>query len=102
MMMAASTIAPMAMAMPPKRHDVGGEVEIIHRDEREMMAIGSVIMATSALRHMEKKNDDDGTDNKALLDQFFFQSGDRFQDKIRTVIGGDDLYAWREEKARSL
>ena len=47
-------------------------------------------------RHMEKKNDDYSTDNEALLNQLFLQSGDRFQDEVRTVIGCDDLYTWRK------
>ena len=47
---------------------------------------------------MEKKNDDDGADDQTLFDQFFFQSRDRSEDEIGTVVGADDLYAGRERR----
>ena len=38
-----------------QRHDVRGEAQPIHRQERKMMAMGSVMMATSAERMCQRK-----------------------------------------------
>ena len=67
-----------------------------------MIAIGSVIMTTSALGTWKRKRMITALTMRPSSISFSFKSGDRFQDEVRTVIGGDDLYARQGAKARSL
>ena len=62
------------------------------------MAMGRVIMATSALRTWKRKMMMTSADDQTFLDQFFFQSRDRSKYKIRTVVGADDLNAGRKRR----
>ena len=70
MIMAASTMAPTAMTIPPS--DMMFAVRCIAakgmKDKR--IAVGSTMIATSALRKMPEKEDANQTDDDAFFDQF--------------------------------
>ena len=63
-----------------------------------MIAIGKSDNRHQRAAHVEKKNDDDKTDDEALLHELFLQRRDRSKNEIRTVIGGDDLNACRKSR----
>ena len=95
MMMAESTIAPMAMAMPPS--DMMLHVRSIHHigmNER-MIAIGSVMIATSDERTCQRKTMQTERDDDALFDQLLAQRADRAFDQIAAVISRNDPHALR-------
>ncbi len=83
MMIAASTMAPMAMAMPPKRHDVGGQPHQMHRQEERRMATGSVMMATRAERTCQRKTRQ--TSATTMLSSISFSRSVLIESRIRPL-----------------
>ena len=73
-------------------------LEIIDGDEGQNDGDRKSDYGDQRAAHVEKKNDDDDADDETLLDQFFFQSRDRSEYEIRSVVGADDLYAGRESR----
>ena len=83
---------------PSKGHDIGGQVQVVHGDKRDDDGDGEGENGHQCASDMKKKDQADNTHNDAFFNQFFFQRGDRFQDEVRTVIGGHDLYALRKRR----
>ena len=84
--MAASTIAPMAIAMPPEAHDVGAEAERLHRRERDQHADRQHDDGDERAAHMQQEDDADERDDDAFLDERPAQRLDRGVDELRAVI----------------
>jgi len=68
MTIAASIMAPIAMAITAEAHDVGTKAEGLHRRKRHEMPTGSMMIATSALRTCSKNRSSQGNDD-TLFDQ---------------------------------
>ena len=85
--MAASTIAPMAIAMPPSdmMFDVTPVPYIGMKDR--MTAIGIVRIGMIALGTVPEKNQNHQADDHELLGEGPFQSIDRTLDQIGAIIG---------------
>ena len=87
MMITASTIAPMAMAMPPS--DMMFELmPWLYMTMNDIStAMGRMTMATSALRKCSRNSDADKRDDDAFLDELFLQRPDRAIDERGAVVG---------------
>ena len=93
MTMAASTMAPMAMAMPPRLM----MLELMPSQRMAMKAIstptGSIRIATSALRTCSRNSTQTSGDDQRLLDQRALQRFDGALDQFRAVVDGADAHA---------
>ena len=100
-MIAASTMAPMAMAMPPS--DMMLAPSPIQRIgmKASNTATGSMRTGTSVLRTCEQEDEDDQGDDDKLFDERVPQGGDAGLDELRPVVGGDDFHAPREASAEA-
>ena len=94
--MAASTIAPTAIAMPPS--DMMLElIPMACIGMKEIStATGIVTMGISALGMCHRKIEDHEADHDQLFDQRVLQIVDGGQDQLAAVVGGDDLHAGRQ------
>ncbi len=90
---AASTIAPIAMAIPPKDMMLAFTPCTRMTSKAASTPRGKVTIATSADRTCQQKQPADDRDDDELLDQLARQILHRAVDQLRAVIGGDDLDA---------
>ena len=99
--MAASTIAPTAIAMPPS--DMMFELMPIARMGMNEMriAIGIVRIGITALGMCHRKIRITSADDDQLLGQRVLQIVDRAEDQVRAIVRGDDLDARAAGPARS-
>ena len=91
MMMAASTIAPMAMAMPPSDMMFEVRCEPEHRDERENDRNWQRDDRDQRGADVPEENEADQRDDDAFFDQFFAQRRDGALDQLAAIVGRDDL-----------
>src|SRR2546430_888933 len=84
---------------PAQRHDVGTDLQIIHRDERRDDRDWQRENRNQRRTQMKEKNDNHETDNHGLFDEIAFQRIDRRLDKFRPVIAGDNFDAPRQSLA---
>ena len=94
--MAASIIAPMAMAMPPRLMMLEPSPISFMAPKAIRMPTGSIRMATSALLHVQEEHDAHERDDDALLDQRALERLDGIVDQLGAVVDGDDLGALRQ------
>ena len=87
MMMTASTIAPMAMAMPPS--DMMFELMPwpIHDEEGHQHRDGQNDDGDERAAEVQQKREADERDDEAFLDQLFFERLDRAVDERGAVVG---------------
>ena len=95
MTMAASIIAPIAIAMPPRLMMLEPRPSAFMAANAISMPTGSIRMATSALRTCSRNTMQTSATIDALLDQRASQRLDRGMDQGRAVIDRQDLDALR-------
>ena len=100
MMMTASTIAPMAMAMPPS--DMMFELMPCPNMTRNAIstATGKMMMATSALRRCSRNARHTSATTMLSSMQFFFERGDRAVNQRGAVVGDGDFHVRRQRLHR--
>ena len=86
----------MASAIPPQRHDVGAETEVVHRNEGGNDGDRKCHDRNERRPNMEQEEDDHQRDDDRLLDQGATQRADRLFDEPGPVIGWDDHDTGRE------
>ena len=98
---AASIIAPMAIAMPPS--DMMSALTPIQRIARKAsrMPSGSVMIATSAERACSRKTRQTSATIEALLEQLALQRRDRAVDQVAPVVDRPDHDARAADPPRS-
>ena len=96
MMMTASTIAPMAMAMPPS--DMMFELMPWPNMTRKEIstAIGRMTMATKRAAQVHQEREADQRHDDAFLEQFFFERLDRAVNQRGAVIGDGVVHIRRQ------
>ena len=92
MMMAESTIAPMAIAIPPKRHDVRSQIHPPHRNERQDDGDGQCNDRHQRGADVPKKNNADKRDHDAFFNQLFAQRRDGALDQLAAVVSRHDAH----------
>jgi hypothetical protein len=91
MMIAASTMAPMAIAMPPSDMMLEVSPSACMGMNESRIAIGQRDDRHQRRAHVPEEDEADQRDDDALLDQLLPQGGDGRVDQLAPVIGGDDL-----------
>src|SRR5438309_1269881 len=81
---------------PAKRHDVGADLEIVHRDEGRDDRNRQRKNRDQRRTQMKEKNDDDEADDDGLFEQIAFQSVDGSLNESRPVVAGDDFDTARQ------
>ena len=76
-----------------QRHNVRGDVQVVHGDKGGDHRNGQSKDGDECGTEMEKKNDDDGTDDDRFLEQLVLQSFDGVVNQTGAVVSSDDLYA---------
>ncbi len=95
-MIAASTMAPMAMAIPPRRHDVGSEVQGRHRHEGEQHGDRQRQDRDHRRADVQEKHEDDDRHHHDLLEQRVPEGLDAGADQGRAIVGRHHLDACRQ------
>ena len=96
MTMAASIIAPTAMAIPPKAHDVGAKADRPHGRERQKDSDGQHEDRYQRAAQVKQEDDADQGDDQAFLDERAAQRLDRGFDEAGAIIDRNDLGAIRQ------
>ncbi len=95
-MMAASTMAPMAMAIPPEAHDVGAEVQGRHWHEGQQHGDGQHQDRHQRRAHVQEEDEDDDGHHHDLLQQRVPEGRDAVPDQRRPIVGRHHLDAGRQ------
>jgi hypothetical protein len=89
--MAASIMAPMAIAMPPKTHDIGAKTQQFHRAERHQYADRQHDDCHQRAAEMQQEDDADQRHHNAFLQQRVLEGFDRGVDQIGTIVYRNDF-----------
>src|ERR1700722_17722267 len=79
-----------------ERHDVGAELQIIHRNERRDDRDRQRENGDQRRTQVKEKDDDHEADDDSLFEQIAFQCIDRFLNESRAIVAGDDFDASRQ------
>ncbi len=74
-------------------HDVGGDVEHVHRDEGQQHRDRQREDGQQRAAHVQQEDEDDQGDDDRLLEQRALQRVDRAVDELGAVVGGPHLHA---------
>ena len=90
-MIAMSTIVPIAIAIPGKRHDVGVHTDDMHGDERHQHGCRQADGDDETAPQMQQKEHDDHSGDENLVAQSGCQRSDRFVDQPTAVVDAVNL-----------
>ena len=93
MTISASTVAPIAIAIPPRLMIVDGMSSSTMGMNDSATLMGNERMGSSRLRKCKQEQDDHEADGHALLDEGVLQRVDRPLDEARAIVGDRDLDA---------
>ena len=96
MTIAASTMAPIAIAMPPRLMILAPSPSRLHRAKSHQDANGEHQDRHQGAAEMQQKHDADQRDDEALLEQRVLERVDRRVNQVGAVIDRHDLDGFRQ------
>ena len=81
-----------------QRHDVGGDVQVIHRDEGREHGDGQRQDGHESGAEVKQEHDNDQADDDRLLQQVALERVDGGMDEAGAVVSGDDFDAGRKRR----
>ncbi len=91
-------MTPIAMAIPPQRHNVRRDSEHLHTDERDEHGHRDFNDDPQRAPEMHEEQEDDETHNDRFFDERFFQCPDCRRYQVTPVVRGFDAHAGRQAR----